>query len=60
MLLWRLITYYSLIVLGFLVIFLDGVLRRKRSAGGDPAELPRPFDAGAPPDEKKDAIASPD
>ena len=30
MLLWRLITYYSLILLGFIVIFFDGVSRKKK------------------------------
>ena len=51
MLLWRLITYYSLIVLGFLMIFLDGVVRRKRKTGGDiPADTAHaPDDTEQPP-----------
>ncbi len=29
MFIWRLITYYSMIILGFIVIFFDGVSRKK-------------------------------
>lgn len=47
MLLWRLITYYSLIALGFLVIFFDG-LRKKRSGGE--AGVPPESTAEQPPD----------
>ncbi len=46
MLLWRLITYYSVIALGFLVIFLDGFFKKKRGQAsgevptGDPSDTP--------------------
>ncbi len=50
MLLWRLITYYSLIVLGFIVIFLDGVSRKKRNTGDDISpDIPHPFDTSGRP-----------
>jgi len=47
MLLWRLITYYSVIALGFFVIFLDGVSRKKRNIDKDVLggqSIPRPLD----------------
>jgi hypothetical protein len=48
MLIWRLITYYSMIVLGFIVILLDGVVRKKRCQSGkgpcDDQPIPRPLD----------------
>jgi uncharacterized protein (TIRG00374 family) len=47
MLIWRLITYYSMIVLGFIVIFFDGVYRKRRNFSGGASTdslIPRPLD----------------
>ncbi len=41
MFIWRLITYYSLIILGFIVIFFDGVARKKsRAKTGEDGDMP--------------------
>jgi uncharacterized protein (TIRG00374 family) len=58
MLLWRLITYYSVIVLGFLVIFFDGIVRKKRNIGEattDPSILPSPEGDSTDPSDQKEA-----
>jgi uncharacterized protein (TIRG00374 family) len=63
MLLWRLITYYSMIALGFIVILLDGVSRKKRcqreKAPGDDRPIPRPLDDNMHPQHWPDDDAPP-
>ncbi len=44
MFIWRLITYYSMIILGFIVIFFDGVARKKNHVkAGDSCSSPPEF-----------------
>lgn len=63
MLIWRLITYYSLIALGFIIILLDGVSRKKRCQSGtapcDDHPIPRPLDEDMHPHPWTDGDAPP-